>query len=715
MSNEKFKVKFGLAVGDTAATIDATTGEGIFAEGDNGQITVGKGVGDNGRIEIGLTGRTVAGTPYVDFHSSASSVDYDVRMLASGPTTPTGSGEGTLTITAVNTNLSGDIQLGSNDIKASDGAIAETLVPITGQSPNVVTPGNLVKGAIRNAPTEAGGNIFSFSAAGTGGLTRGISIDNSIATTQRPGVVLRSYGGGLAGGNPQATFITETAKGTAAVPAGLANGNSLGSWLASGYADTIVGGSSPGWATDTTGSNLASVGFITTEAFTSGTTNLGTQCSIRTNPTGLGNVIQTSMAINPQSTISRSDAFTWQNGKTGTTQTMALDVSGNLTTTGNLTVSGTGTSTIGGDLRINGGAIQNPGGTNAITLTSSNATTTIVGDNLNFNNAAGNNSINFNNTAKTITMNSGSIGLLSLGDVNIVKMGSTFQSAFVPGFKYTGLASSSTLTYNGTLFEMSARWKASSGTSTYAPPQTDWGMGAFQFSADNSTTGTNQLVAAQIRVAATENWDATHYGTKITLDANALGTGGGKQIASFSPETTTFKSDLLTLQNSAAVNLVGGKIVYGRQYIEAYSTVNQTNPVANAENLMSFNNTGISNGISIVTNGTTLTRITMSTAGIYNIQFSAQLNQTTGGAHNAFIWLKKNGTAVANTAGDTRVAGNGDRIMAAWNYIVSAAAGDYYELAWAADDTAVLLDYVAAAGVVPAVPSVILTVVPVGA
>ena len=50
MANEKFKVKFGLAVGDTAATIDATTGEGVFAEGDNGQITVGKGVGDNGRI-----------------------------------------------------------------------------------------------------------------------------------------------------------------------------------------------------------------------------------------------------------------------------------------------------------------------------------------------------------------------------------------------------------------------------------------------------------------------------------------------------------------------------------------------------------------------------------------------------------------------------------------------------------------------------------------
>jgi hypothetical protein len=130
---------------------------------------------------------------------------------------------------------------------------------------------------------------------------------------------------------------------------------------------------------------------------------------------------------------------------------------------------------------------------------------------------------------------------------------------------------------------------------------------------------------------------------------------------------------------------------------------------------MSFNNTGISNGISIVTNGTTLSRITMANAGLYNIQFSAQLSQTSGGNHNAFIWLKKNGTAVANTAGDVKVAGNGDRIMASWNYIVSAAASDYYELAWTATDTSVVLDYVAASAPIPAIPSVILTVVPVGA
>ena len=253
---------------------------------------------------------------------------------------------------------------------------------------------------------------------------------------------------------------------------------------------------------------------------------------------------------------------------------------------------------------------------------------------------------------------------------------------------------------------------------TYSPTQNVDVIGQFKFNGNalsGASSGGTSGPGVSITAAATETWTTTAQGTAVTFSANKIGAITQIAVINASPDALTFKSDLVTLQDSAAVNLVGGKIVYGRQYIEAYSTQDQTNPVANAENLMSFNNTGISNGISIVTNGTALTRITMANAGIFNLQFSAQLNQTTGGAHNAFIWLKKNGTAVANTAGDTRVAGNGDRIMAAWNYIVSAAAGDYYELAWAADDTAVLLDYVAAAGVVPAVPSVILTVVPVGA
>ena len=100
MSNEKFKVKFGLAVGDTAATVDGTTGNIITTgvlqtdDGTTGEVTVG---GDtNGRIEVGQYNRASSGTPYIDFHSSANPVSYDVRIQASGGTSA--QGQGTLTV-----------------------------------------------------------------------------------------------------------------------------------------------------------------------------------------------------------------------------------------------------------------------------------------------------------------------------------------------------------------------------------------------------------------------------------------------------------------------------------------------------------------------------------------------------------------------------------------------------------------------------------------
>jgi hypothetical protein len=159
-------------------------------------------------------------------------------------------------------------------------------------------------------------------------------------------------------------------------------------------------------------------------------------------------------------------------------------------------------------------------------------------------------STNFNTGSFSVSTPTG-VPTLIAGDVNIVQLASTFQSVFTPGFKYTGLASSSTLTGNGTAFEMSSRWKANATTATYDPPQTNWGIGAFQFSADASTNNTNQQVAGQIRVVATENWDATHKGSKITLDANALGTGGSKQVLSLSPETSFISSDSITLESSS--------------------------------------------------------------------------------------------------------------------------------------------------------------------
>jgi hypothetical protein len=152
------------------------------------------------------------------------------------------------------------------------------------------------------------------------------------------------------------------------------------------------------------------------------------------------------------------------------------------------------------------------------------------------------------------------------------------------------------------------------------------------------------------------------------------------------------------IQNSVAITGYYGSF---------YSTVNQTAAAANTAYAMTFNNTDSSNQIAVVSNS----RITFKNRGIYNLQFSAQIRQTSGSPHTIWIWLRKNGVNVPNTTGQTVIQGSKGELVPAWNYIVSVLGGDYVELVWAVEDTSTRLAYDAATAFAPATPSVIATAV----
>ena len=144
------------------------------------------------------------------------------------------------------------------------------------------------------------------------------------------------------------------------------------------------------------------------------------------------------------------------------------------------------------------------------------------------------------------------------------------------------------------------------------------------------------------------------------------------------------------------------------RYGSFYDTTDQTAAVINTAYAMTFNTTDLSLG---VTRGSPTSRISVDRPNIYNIQFSAQLiNNSGGGAHRVWIWLRKNGTDVANTATTLRIQGNNTEAVAAWNFLLQMNAGDYFELMWEVDDIDVELHADPATGVHPAIPSIILTV-----
>jgi len=144
-----------------------------------------------------------------------------------------------------------------------------------------------------------------------------------------------------------------------------------------------------------------------------------------------------------------------------------------------------------------------------------------------------------------------------------------------------------------------------------------------------------------------------------------------------------------------------------RRYGSFYDTTTQTAAAINTAYAMTFNTVDLSVG---VTRGTPTSRIYVDTLNVYNVQFSAQVDKTAGGVGLVWIWLRKNGVNVPDSAGQIRIQGNNAEIIAAWNYIIELNAGDYIELMWEVDDTSVILLADAASAVHPSVPSIILTV-----
>lgn len=143
------------------------------------------------------------------------------------------------------------------------------------------------------------------------------------------------------------------------------------------------------------------------------------------------------------------------------------------------------------------------------------------------------------------------------------------------------------------------------------------------------------------------------------------------------------------------------------RYGSFYDTTTQTAAAINTAYAMTFNTTDLSNGVAI---GSPTSRIYVDRPNIYNVQFSAQLDKTAGGVGLVWIWLRKNGVNVPDSAGQIRIQGNNAETLAAWNYLVQLNAGDYIEIMWEVDDTTVQILYDAATAVHPAIPSIILTV-----
>ena len=151
-------------------------------------------------------------------------------------------------------------------------------------------------------------------------------------------------------------------------------------------------------------------------------------------------------------------------------------------------------------------------------------------------------------------------------------------------------------------------------------------------------------------------------------------------------------------------------------YGQFWSNVTQTVASPDTEYRFTFNNYDANSNVTLGT-GASNSRIIINQTGIYNIQFSAQIDKAPVGSSTATstIWFKKNGTAVPDSAGFLTI-DNAIQDVLTWNILANVAnVGDYYEIAYAANRTYVSFPTIAGNVTVgyPASPSIIVTVTPV--
>ena len=198
---------------------------------------------------------------------------------------------------------------------------------------------------------------------------------------------------------------------------------------------------------------------------------------------------------------------------------------------------------------------------------------------------------------------------------------------------------------------------------------------------------------------------------KIT-DLTAGTALGGSELFEAVQSSTSVKISATQVKNFIAESLAltAGSIPFntitGRAIGQFESHVDQTATSANVAYTANMNNAASFNtGITVDSS----TNVTVAAAGVYSINASIQFANSDSSDHDVTFWFRKNGTNIPNSASKLTVpkAADGGQALAQVTIFESLAISNYVQLIWAVENIAVTMDYSAASGVIPEIPSLI--------
>lgn len=193
----------------------------------------------------------------------------------------------------------------------------------------------------------------------------------------------------------------------------------------------------------------------------------------------------------------------------------------------------------------------------------------------------------------------------------------------------------------------------------------------------------------------------------IKIDGNTISSEDTNGNINLTPNGT---GSVVVSKISVTAGTVPYSVLSGRAYA-AFSDITDQTGSTSAATAVKFGTTDIAgSGITMVSDGTNLTRLTFAAAGTYMVAPSLQVANSDIADHDVTIWFALNGTAVPRSATKLTVpkAADGGNTAFQIVFYVTVTAGQYIQVMWLPEHVTVTLDHTAAGAIAPAIPSAII-------
>jgi hypothetical protein len=201
--------------------------------------------------------------------------------------------------------------------------------------------------------------------------------------------------------------------------------------------------------------------------------------------------------------------------------------------------------------------------------------------------------------------------------------------------------------------------------------------------------------------------DTSAFSVGDVLYASPTVAGAFTNVKPTAPDNVIPMAAVLISSATAGDIFVRPTIEQQKYYGEFTKTTDQTPASTNTAYALTFDNTEIAEGISI---GSPASRIVVVQSGLYQFDATVQISSSSSSAKTVWLWFRKNGTDVANSARLVTININNGYTAVSMSEFFSLAANDRIEIMFAANDTAITVDNVAATAFAPAAPAVVLAV-----